>query len=96
MRRAPFDEQVPLQGVSMSRRRCSRRSDGVNYLFFFFSWGRSPRTSASRLGTRPEVSRGLDAGAIRCPVSESVDPSSEESAREGLSRGASALGTKSW
>ncbi len=34
-------------------------------------------------------------GAIRCPVSESVDPSSEESAREGLSRGASALGTKS-
>ncbi len=53
------------------------------------SWGRSPRTSASRLGTRHEVSRGLDAGAIRCPVSESVDPSSEESAREGLSRGAS-------
>ncbi len=34
-------------------------------------------------------------GAIRCPVSESVDSSSEESAREGLSRGASALGTKS-
>ncbi len=88
MRRAPFD--TPLQGVSMSRRRCSRRSDGVNY-----PWGRSPRTSASRLGTRHEVSRGLDAGAIRCPVSESVDPSSEESAREGLSRGASALGTKS-
>ncbi len=32
VRRAPFDEQVPLQGVSVSRRRCSRRSDGVNYL----------------------------------------------------------------
>ncbi len=55
----------------------------------------SPRTSASRPGTRHELYRGLDAGAIRCPVFESVDPSSEESAREGLSRGASALGTKS-
>ncbi len=31
VKRAPFDEQVPLQGVSMSRRRCSRRSDGVAY-----------------------------------------------------------------
>ncbi len=40
------------------------------------SWGRSPRTSASRPGTRHGVSRGLDMGAIRCPVSESVDPSS--------------------
>ncbi len=29
-------------------------------------------------------------------VKKIVDPSSEESAREGLSRGASALGTKSW
>ncbi len=92
MRRAPFDEQVPLQGVSVSRRRCSRRSDrcqlplGVGHL----------EPPQSRLGTRHEVSRDLDAGAIRCPVSESVDPSSEESAREGLSRGASALGTKSW
>ncbi len=56
------------------------------------SWGRSPRTSASHPGTRHEISRGLDAGATRCPVSESVDPSSEESAKEGLSRGASALG----
>ncbi len=34
-------------------------------------------------------------GATRCPVSESVDPSSEESAKEGLSRGASAQGTRS-
>ncbi len=51
--------------------------------------------STTRSGTRHEVFRGLDVGAIRCPVSESVDPSSEESAREGLSRGASALGTKS-
>ncbi len=32
VRRAPFDEQVPLQSVSVSRRWCSRRSDGVNYL----------------------------------------------------------------
>ncbi len=34
-------------------------------------------------------------GATGCPISEAVDPSSEESAREGLSQGASALGTKS-
>ncbi len=34
-------------------------------------------------------------GATGCPVSESADPSSEESAREGLSRGASVPGTKS-
>ncbi len=39
------------------------------------------------------VSRGMDAGATRCLVSESVDPFSEECAREGLSRGASAMGT---
>ncbi len=58
------------------------------YCTFFISF-------ISRPGTRHEVSRGLDAGATRCPVSESVDPSSEESAKEGLSRGASALGTKS-
>ncbi len=45
------------------------------------SWRRSPRTSASHPGTRHEVSRGLDTGAIKCPVSESVDPSSEESQR---------------
>ncbi len=32
MRREPFDEQVPLQGVSMSRRWCSRQSDGADYL----------------------------------------------------------------
>ncbi len=32
VRRAPFNEQVPLQGVSMSRRWRSRRSDGVDYL----------------------------------------------------------------
>ncbi len=32
VRRALFDEQVPLQGVSMSRRRCSHRSDGADYL----------------------------------------------------------------
>ncbi len=54
------------------------------------SWGRSPRTSASRPGTRHEVSRGLD--EVFC---ESVNPSSEESAKEGLSRGALAPGTRS-
>ncbi len=36
------------------------------------SWGRSPRTSASYPWTRHEVSRGLDVGAKRCPVSELV------------------------
>ncbi len=39
VRRAPFNEQVPLQGVSMSRRWRSRRSDGSTT-----SWGRSTRT----------------------------------------------------
>ncbi len=34
-------------------------------------------------------------GATRCPVSESVDSSSVESAKEGLPRGASAQGTRS-
>ncbi len=46
-------------------------------------WGRSPRTSVSCPGNRHEVSRGLDAGVTRCPVSESVDPSSEESLDRG-------------
>uniref|UniRef100_A0A8C2F2N8 HIVEP zinc finger 2b n=1 Tax=Cyprinus carpio TaxID=7962 RepID=A0A8C2F2N8_CYPCA len=59
------------------------------------SWGRSPRTFAFRPGNRHGVSRGLDAGAIGCPVSESVNPSSEESAKEGLSRGALVPGTRS-
>ncbi len=74
MRRAPLDEQVPFQGLSVSCRRYSRRSDGVNC--------RSPRTSASHPQTRHEVSRGLDAGATGCPISESEDPSSKESAKE--------------
>ncbi len=51
------------------------------------SWGRSARTSTSHPGTICEVSTGPDAGAIGCPVSEKADPSSEELAREGLSRG---------
>ncbi len=49
------------------------------------SWGRSLRTSASHPGTIRGVSTGL-AGARGCPVSEKADPSSEESAREGLSQ----------
>ncbi len=49
-------------------------------------------TSTSR---RLKVSRDLDTGAISCPISESVDPSSVESAREGLSRGASVPRTRS-
>ncbi len=69
VRRAPFDKQLPLQGISMSLRQRSRRSDGVDY-----PWDRSPRTSASHPGTRHEVSRGLDMGATRFPISESVDP----------------------
>ncbi len=32
VRRAPFDEQVPLKDISISRRWRSRQSDGVNYL----------------------------------------------------------------
>ncbi len=51
-------------------------------------WGRSPRTSAYHPGTTHGVSTSLDAGARGCPVSKKADPSSEESAREGLSRGA--------
>ncbi len=65
VRRAPLDEQVPLQGVSMSRRRRSPKwwcqlPLGVGHL-------EPPRPGP---GTRHEVSRGLDKGAIRCPVSE--------------------------
>ncbi len=52
------------------------------------SWGRSPRTSTSHPETTHGASTGLDAGARGCPVSEKADPSSKESAREGLLRGA--------
>ncbi len=55
------------------------------------SWGRSPRTSSIR-----GVFTGPDAGAKGCPVSEKADLSSEELAREGLSRGAWVLGTRSF
>ncbi len=50
------------------------------------SWGRSPRTPTPHPGTICGVSTGPDAGARGCPVSEKADPSSEESAREGLLR----------
>ncbi len=59
------------------------------------SGGKSPRTSVSRPGTRHWVSRGLDAVAKGCPVSEKEGSSSEGFAREGLSRGAWVPGTKS-
>ncbi len=59
------------------------------------SWGRSPRTFASHPGTIRGVSTGPDAGARGWPVSEKPDPSSEELAREGLSRGAWVSGTRS-
>ncbi len=59
------------------------------------SWGRSPRTSTSRPGTIRGDSTSLDAGARGCPLSEKGDPSSEEFAKEGLSRRASVLETKS-
>ncbi len=54
-------------------------------------WYRSRETRRDRR----KVSRDLDTGAISCPISESVDPSSVESAREGLSRGASVPRTRS-
>ncbi len=58
--------------------------------------GGSPRRiSASHPGTTREDSTGLDAGARGCPLSDKGDPSSEEFAKEGLSWGASVLGTKS-
>ncbi len=80
-----------------STSRCKRVSCALaEVMVLTTSWGRSPGTSVSHSGTfRDEVSRGLDTGATRCPISESVYPSSEESAEEGLSRGASAPGTRS-
>ncbi len=89
-RRTPLDEQVPLQGVSTSRRRAR-----AEVMVLSTSEGKSPRTSASRPATRHGVSRGLDAGAKGCPVSEKEGPFSEEFAREGLSRGARVPGTRS-
>ncbi len=41
----------------------------------------------SHPGTRHEVSSGLDVGATRCPVFESVNTFSEESAKEGCHEG---------
>jgi len=49
-------------------------------------------------GMTPDMcrgSRGLDAGPMRCSISEKAGPSSEEFTREGLSRGAPVLGTRS-
>ncbi len=48
-----------------------------------------------KLGSRHTKRAQKQVPATMCPISESVDPSSEESAKEGLSRGASALGTRS-
>ncbi len=62
---------------------------------FTTSGGSPPRTSAARPGTIRGDSTSPDAGARVCPYSEKGDPSSEEFAKEGLSRGASVLGTKS-
>ncbi len=59
------------------------------------SWGRSPRTSASHLGTTRGVSTGPDAGARGCPISEKADPSSKGIDRVGLSRGVWVPGTRS-
>ncbi len=62
----------------------------------FTTAGGSPlRTSASRPGTIRGDSTSLGAGARGCPLSEKGDPSSEEFAKEGLSQGASVLGTTS-
>ncbi len=83
MGETPFDEQVPLQSIGPS-------VDGARAeaIVSATSWGRSPRTSASHPGTTHGVSTGPDVAARGCHVSEKADPSSEESAREGLSRGA--------
>ncbi len=65
-------------------------------MIVFTTAGGSPlRTSASRPRTIRGDSTSLGAGARGCPLSEKVDPSSEEFAKEGLSRGASVLGTTS-
>ncbi len=87
---SPFDEQVSLQSIG-------RLVDGAHAeaIVSATCWGRSPRTSASHPGTTHLVSTSLDVGARGCPISEKADPSSEESAREGLSRGAWVLGTRS-
>ncbi len=92
VRRAPLDKQVPLQGVSMSRRTVL----SPKWWLSTTSWGRSPRTSASRPGTRHVLSfQRSGRGCHKVPRLWVVDPTSEESAKEGLSRGASVLGTKS-
>ncbi len=80
VRRTPLDKQVPLQGVSTSCR-CAR----AEAMVLSTSGGKSPRTSVSCPGTRHEVSKGLDAGAKGCPVSEKEGSSSEGFTREGLS-----------
>ncbi len=59
------------------------------------SWGKSPKTSVSHPGTTLGVSTSLDAGAKGCPISEKADPSSEESDREELLRGAWVPGIRS-
>ncbi len=64
-------------------------------MMFTTAGGSPPRISASRPGTTRGDSTSLDAGARGCPLSKKGDPSSEEFAKEGLSRGASVLGTKS-
>ncbi len=52
-------------------------------------------SSVSHPGTIRGDSTILDTGARGCPLSEKGDPSSEEFAKEGLSRGALVRGTKS-
>ncbi len=65
-------------------------------MIVFTTAGGSPlRTSASHPRTICGDSTSLGAGARGCPLSEKVDPSSEEFAKEGLSRGTSVLGTTS-
>ncbi len=86
--RAPIDEQVPLHPCLV---------DGaLAEVMVFTTAGGSPhRTSASRPGTTRGDSTSLGVDVRGCPLSEKGDPSSEELAKEGLSRGALVWGTKS-
>ncbi len=49
-------------------------SPGVLTIVRATSWGRSPRTSASRPGTTHGVSTSMDGGARGCPVSDGAFP----------------------
>lgn len=57
--------------------------------------GKVPKPSVTRPEPTHVGSTDRDVGARGCPVSEKEGPSSEELAREGLSRGVQVRGTRS-